>query len=781
MAQRMKQEFWSASGLFLALAVLLTSGRATAQTVLGTTFTYQGRLTDAGSPANGPYHFQFFLYDAASGGTQVGSPITQLNNPVTDGLFTVQLDFGASPWTANQARWLEVEVASGGGPFTPLSPRQPLTAAPYALGIRVPFAATAGHSGAAFSLTNTGATNAVGLRGETTAGLNGKGVFGIANYSFGGTPSGVFGQSDTEGGRGVTGVATYPGGAGIGGYFESAAPVGVGVFGRATDVEGEPIPISVGVRGESASLLGTGVHGSATHSFGNNIGVRGESSSPNGYGGYFVGRGYFTGPVGIGTSSPIDRLDVNGVIRSSTGGFKFPNGTVQTVAAANLWAPSGNDAVFGGGHVGIGTSAPSSLLHLNSSFAPNSIRWEAARYETTDAPSQAALPPGVIADLEDGPPWTTPLNVAASDNARANVSLTTSAGGTDFDLSETLELTGFGFNLPPAATLTGVEVRVEGSGSCTCTSGCTGGGCNGCGVSAICSLVAGGSPSPTKNSPVASTELVHTLGSPTDQWGLSLTAAQVNAAGFGVRLAAKLKTWAGDYVPQLGCFSGECDCGASGSALIDSVNVTVYYFTTATNSVPVNWSVGIASSGQEFLIAPTADLTSPALAILSGGNVGIGTTTPSQKLHVNGNVQASCGILACSDQRFKKNIEPLADAMSIVEKLRGVSFDWNRGDFPDRRFNERRQVGFIAQEVEKVVPEIVSKGSDGYYSVDYGRLTPVIVEALHELNTTNNRRLAEKDDQIAELCAESTEMAARLRRLETAIDKLANEERGGVR
>ena len=101
---------------------------------VGTAFTYQGRLTDAGSPANGAYDFEFRLYDAASGGSQVGSTVPLADVTVSNGLFTVQLDFGAAAFQRD-ARWLEIGVRPGAGSdaCTTLSPRQALTAAPYAL------------------------------------------------------------------------------------------------------------------------------------------------------------------------------------------------------------------------------------------------------------------------------------------------------------------------------------------------------------------------------------------------------------------------------------------------------------------------------------------------------------------------------------------------------------------------------------------------------------------------------------------------------------------------
>src|SRR5437016_1282625 len=74
-------------------------------------FTYQGKLTDAGNPANGTYDFQFTLFDAASGGTQEGSTVTVTNVTVAAGIFTAQLDFGACPTCFNGARrFLEISV-----------------------------------------------------------------------------------------------------------------------------------------------------------------------------------------------------------------------------------------------------------------------------------------------------------------------------------------------------------------------------------------------------------------------------------------------------------------------------------------------------------------------------------------------------------------------------------------------------------------------------------------------------------------------------------------------
>ena len=97
-------------------------------------FTYQGRLTDASSAANGTYQMQFALYDAASGGTQIGSTVTNPNVDVSAGVFAVQLDFGTVAFNAGSDRYLEIAVKRlSDAAYTTLSPRQQLTAAPFAV------------------------------------------------------------------------------------------------------------------------------------------------------------------------------------------------------------------------------------------------------------------------------------------------------------------------------------------------------------------------------------------------------------------------------------------------------------------------------------------------------------------------------------------------------------------------------------------------------------------------------------------------------------------------
>jgi hypothetical protein len=128
--------------LLLVLAAGLTqaqgpipSGRVGVQAAMGTAFTYQGQLKKAGNPVNGNCDFLFTLWDAETGGNQIGLNQEKTNVPVTNGLFTVQLDFGAGAFQGD-ARWLQIAVkCAGDSDYVPLTPRQALTPAPYALAL----------------------------------------------------------------------------------------------------------------------------------------------------------------------------------------------------------------------------------------------------------------------------------------------------------------------------------------------------------------------------------------------------------------------------------------------------------------------------------------------------------------------------------------------------------------------------------------------------------------------------------------------------------------------
>jgi len=135
-------------------AILVAATAVSGQT---STFTYQGRLTDGGQAVTGNYDFQFALWDSASGGTQMGSTLTVSTVAVSNGAFSVTLDFGASSFNG-AGRFLEISARPvSSGAFTLLSPRQQVTATPYAIrSANASFADNATNAGTATNATQLG-------------------------------------------------------------------------------------------------------------------------------------------------------------------------------------------------------------------------------------------------------------------------------------------------------------------------------------------------------------------------------------------------------------------------------------------------------------------------------------------------------------------------------------------------------------------------------------------------------------------------------------------------
>jgi hypothetical protein len=147
------------------------------------------------------------------------------------------------------------------------------------------------------------------------------------------------------------------------------------------------------------------------------------------------------------------------------------------------------------------------------------------------------------------------------------------------------------------------------------------------------------------------------------------------------------------------------------------------------------------------------------------GNVGIGTgsTYPNYKLQVNGTVAGVGAYTSLSDARFKTNVAQIDHALELVERLRGVRYDWRTADFPAMNFEPGRQLGFIAQEIEPVLPEAVSVNAAGVRSVAYSKVIPVLVEAVKEQQDQlrqRDARIGKLERELADLCATQRQAAA---------------------
>jgi hypothetical protein len=119
------------------------------------------------------------------------------------------------------------------------------------------------------------------------------------------------------------------------------------------------------------------------------------------------------------------------------------------------------------------------------------------------------------------------------------------------------------------------------------------------------------------------------------------------------------------------------------------------------------------------------------MRIKGTGNVGIGTSTPSQALQVIGNIIAS-GTITPSDARYKKNILLIDHPLQKLQQLNGVTYNYRNDEFPDMKFTDVTQVGLIAQDVEKVFPQLVFADDKGYKAVDYVKLIPLLIESMKE-------------------------------------------------
>jgi len=153
----------------------------------------------------------------------------------------------------------------------------------------------------------------------------------------------------------------------------------------------------------------------------------------------------------------------------------------------------------------------------------------------------------------------------------------------------------------------------------------------------------------------------------------------------------------------------------------------------------------------------------PVMTFSPNGRVGINNINPACQiggrpvfLDVNGWVNSTNGFLVGSDRRFKKDIQPIEGAMDKIRRLQGTTYTMRADEFPERAFGEGRQYGFIAQDLERVIPELTGANSDGYYAVNYIALIPVLTEAIKEQDKTITDLRAE----VAELRSQFNDLKA---------------------
>ena len=408
--------------LFIAAVALLLCAQAAFAQDSG--FTYQGKLTNAGNPANGTYDMQFKLFDTVDvgTGTQQGSTVTLPTVPVSAGIFTVQLDFTAAVFNG-APRYLEICVRPAGSanPCTVLAPRQPLTATPYAVRSLNAEAADALSvacvncvtSSQIASIEGTQVTGAIPVESVPTGSGNyiqnaatlqklGKNaVQQAASFSVdgdgtsGGTLSGNMVNSATQYNIGGNRVLSLGAGVGLGAALDNLF-VGVmagqgnttgnqnSFFGRAAGLGntsgfdnssfGAYSGGQVNMTGSANSFFGVSAgfntsEGSANSFFGRSSGFQNTTGFSNSFFGTQAGRDNSTG---------VDNAFFGRVagISNHTGSSNTILGSNANVGSGNLFnataiganaVVSQNDSLVLGSsnvNVGIGTSAPTAKLHV---------------------------------------------------------------------------------------------------------------------------------------------------------------------------------------------------------------------------------------------------------------------------------------------------------------------------------------------------------------------------------------------------------------------------------
>lgn len=172
----------------------------------------------------------------------------------------------------------------------------------------------------------------------------------------------------------------------------------------------------------------------------------------------------------------------------------------------------------------------------------------------------------------------------------------------------------------------------------------------------------------------------------------------------------------------------------------DTFEAATIQYKGSDNTGVANKALEIANQngGRINFYTASPDFPTPDMTIDATGRVGIGTANPdpSASLHVVGDIIATGD---ASDKRYKKAIQPLENALEKVEKINGVNYFYRLQEFPEMNFSPNQQVGVIAQEIEKVLPEVVINMANGYKAVKYEKITPLLLEAIKELKRENNQ------------------------------------------
>ena len=679
----------------LILLSLVGYSTAWAQT---TGFTYQGNLRNGGTAANGSYDFELLLFDAAAGGTQIGTTLQRSEVSVVNGTFSLHLDFGGQFPGAN--RFLEIRVRqTGGGALTPLLPRQQINSSPY-------------------SIKSMSAETAVNAENAVTA-SNALQLGGVAanQYVLTADPR----MSDAR-----------PPTAGSGNYIQNqnAGPQSSSNF----NISGD------GAIGGSLNV------GSGISSFSeSNIAVFGNS--PFGTAGQFDGRLHV---FRDGNATADLQNSQFRIIGKTNPARQFYFGYDTTANAAVIQAA---DTLVGrpmslnpiGGFVGIGTVNPNSNIHLKAN-APQGF---AIQMENTSTAKRLYI--GNYGTTGGGNHWSGQDSANTSFLYAENPLIFTTPGGIMFSGSTAAEHMRIGTNGNVGigvGTTTPYKLQVlsqnpNAFAAHVNTEGLAAGTSYGLVVS-------------------AGTDAVDSALQIRDQAGNPLMRVRGNGyVGIGTtnalnRLHVSSST--------SGEFSARIDNSASGSGsnglLINAGDASSNWPLYVQDRTGGSFLFGVRGNGTIQIGGGAADLTGKLSVNGNAQVAGNLVVTGTLQVHTDGTT-ANAGSVCYGDAnylkrctssiRFKKNVHDFHQGLSIVNRLRPVTYDW--------KSNDRLDLGLIAEEVAIVNPLLATYDGTGQVEgVRYDLLGVVLINAVKEQQTQIEQQSLENADLKATVNRQQAEI-----------------------
>jgi hypothetical protein len=672
--------------IILSLFVLIAFANfAAAQT---TAFTYQGKLTDGGGAPTGQYDFTFRIFSTAAGGSPIAE-VTVDDVQVTAGIFTAQLDFGNAPFPVNALRWMEIAVRPGAssGAYTTLAPRQPIGTTPYAMNsIGSLFADTAINSATAANALNLGgvAANQFVLTGDARLSDARNPLPNSPNYIQNTTSP----QSSSN--FNISGNGTA-GGTLSGNIISATTQFNLG-GNRILSMNPAVGNLYGGLTSNSSP------DGGANTVFGVSAGT--SSGFRNAVFGNLAGNINSTG-----SNNSLFGAQAGQFLTSGDGNsfFGYSAGGQTTTACCNSFFGSGAgqlnvngqlNSFFGGGAGFNNTSGVNNTFIGNGAGAANTV-----------GSNNTLL--GYNANvLSNDLTFATAIGAGATINRNNQIVLGRSGGQDDVVIHGNTNI---------SRDLTANIVATQ-------------------------QVLAGASIGINTTAP---TERLHVVGN-----GLITGDLVVNG-----NISGNLPPGSGNYIQNttssqianfnINGFGFIRQKLAIGTSFVSAFKLFILDSGINALRVETEGAGGRVASfgGNGDFLVDASGVEGGRFIVKENGNVGVGISTPNDKLEVNGVLRVnslgtfgisqlcrnvSNQISVCSSSlRYKTNIAPFKSGLSFLKQLRPITFEWKEGGSQD--------IGFGAEDVAKINPLFVNRNERGEIEgVKYDRLSAVFVNAFLE-------------------------------------------------